>query len=412
MKLKIKSSLFIGVFLLSTAAFSQQYNDYAYQRKLDRITNGWHSVTLPYELFSKINRDFSDVRLIGIKADGDTIEAPYILKVHIDKYHSETIRFNLINQVKNVKGYYYTFEISDQKFINQIELDFSKSNFDWQVELEGSHDQQEWFSIVENARILSINNSFTSYGYTSLKFNESKYKYFRLLILSSLDPELLEAKIYRNVFEKGEYIVPEIISHQINENKTNDTEISINLGHSLPVSLLKIKVKATYDYYRPITIQYVTDSIQNTKGWHYIYSTIHTSTLSSMGDSEFRFPNKIMKNIRVNIRNGDNEPLNFELSELKGNIHQLISRFDVKADYFLLYGNKNAYVPNYDISRFENNIPSKTKIIEIGDEELINIASGESAQEPLFKDSMWLWAIMIIVIFILGWFSLKMLKSK
>jgi hypothetical protein len=31
---------------------------------------------------------------------------------------------------------------------------------------------------------------------------------------------------------------------------------------------------------------------------------------------------------------------------------------------------------------------------------------------PLFKNKAWLWAIMIIIILILGWFSVRMLKTK
>lgn len=365
-------------------------------------------------MFAKINRDFSDLRIIGIKDEGDTIEVPYILKIQSDKFHSEAIEFKLINQVKNGSslGYYYTFEFPDPQLINFIDLDFEKINYDWFVELEGSQDQREWFKIVENSRILSIENNFTSYSYSALTFKEVEFKYFRLFIPSSKNPYLKKASISKNIVVMGEYIIPEILSQTVIENHDlRQTEIMIDLKWSSPVSYLKLNVINSFDYHRQIIFQHTTDSINNKTGWHYVYSTVHNSTLTSFDNGEFRFPNTIMKNIKIVIKNGDNEFLDYEITTIRGDVHQLVGRFIEPANYYLLYGNKGAYVPNYDIGRFEANIPSNLVLIAIGDEVLISKPSILD-DESLFKNSIWLWTILVLIIGILGWFSLKMLKEK
>jgi len=115
------------------------------------------------------------------------------------------IVFKTINTTRNEKGYYYTFEVPTNESINQIKLDFFQKNFDWSIKLEGSQNQQEWFTITDDYRILSIYNELTDYQFTKLSFPDSKYRYFRLLIKSKEEPNLKLVKIFLNNFEEGKY---------------------------------------------------------------------------------------------------------------------------------------------------------------------------------------------------------------
>jgi len=408
--MKRKNSLLFYFLLVSFAVNAQDYSTYKYQRKLEGIGSQWHSVIIPNEVFDKINTDFSDVRIIGVQATGDTIEAPYVLKVFADTYSFEPVNFNLINQVKNGKGYYYTFEIPDHQFVNYMDLDFNKSNFDWVVSLEGSQNQEEWFTLLDKSRVISIENDFSNYKYTTLKFDKAKFNYFRLFIPTTTNPKLGNVKVKKNTFEKGKYRTPKIVYQQIEDSKNGtNTEIIIELESKLPISSVIINVLDSIDYYRPLLIQYAIDSVKNNSGWHPVYSTIYATTLSSITKREFKFANTPMKKLKLIINNGDSEPLNYELTNLRGDVHQLAVRFNEKASYYLIYGNKEAYMPNYDVSRFKINIPTNLSPLDIGDEvELLKEETGVG----FIKNDLWLWAIMIFVIFILGWFSIKMMKEK
>lgn len=297
MLLKLQIFLVACLSMITSTIQAQEYT-FTYQRKLDGINDSWHRLIIPKDAYSNLNQDFSDIRILGLKENGDTIEAPYILKTLSDSYDNKEVEFKIINQVNNSAGYYYTFELSESQFVNHINLEFNKLNFDWLVSLEGSQNQQEWFSVSDNYRILSINNAHTSYSYTKLEFNQVKFKYLRLRIPSSKKPGFAKAIIEQKKLVKGEYIVPLITSHRVVENKKKDrTVILINFDQISPISYLELNVKDSTDYYRSVTVEYAADSIKNNSGWHYLYKSLFSSTLSSLNKGGFIFPNRTRKSV-------------------------------------------------------------------------------------------------------------------
>ncbi len=401
-----------GVLFLAQpqAVFAQEYK-FNYQRELKGITDTWHTIEVPTEVYSKINSDFSDIRIIGITASRDTIEAPYIVKEHADVFKNNRISFNRINEVNNKQGYFYTFELPSTKTLNSVELDFETHNFNWQVTLEGSQNQQEWFTILNKSRIVGIENDFTSYKFTALKFKNVSYKYLRLKIPTATNPLLKKVIIEEQKVINGVYNEPNISQFKVVEKKNlNQTEVLVSLKQMMPISFINLQLKGSINYYRPIKVEYANDSIKNNTGWHYLYKHLFNSTLSSLNKDGFHFSNRTLKYLRITIDNADNEPLHFSSIKLHGNPHSLVVRFTKPATYYWVYGNSQAYVPNYDITRFEENIPEKNQILQVGNEQHIEQIK-EKETDPLFKNDLWLWAIMILVIFILGWFSFKMLKN-
>ena len=137
--------------------------DYNYQREINGINDQWHKVSLPNNIFNNIKNDLSDIRIYGIKTDNDTIEAPFVLQRLTEETNLTKINFLTLNETHNTDGYFFTFEIPTSESINQINLDFSSPNFDWKVTLQASMDNHEWFTVVENYRILSIKNNLTNY---------------------------------------------------------------------------------------------------------------------------------------------------------------------------------------------------------------------------------------------------------
>jgi hypothetical protein len=95
----------------------------------------------------------------------------------------------------------------------------------------------------------------------------------------------------------------------------------------------------------------------------------------------------------------------------KGYVHELVARFTEPATYFLSYGNKQAIKPSYDIERFTSKIPNKLVALNVGKEQLV-VKNKVFANEPLFKNKNWLWALMVIIIVVIGWFSIKMIRTK
>ncbi len=407
--MKITSSLFLFI-LISTVALGQ-IGDYNYQREIDNVSDQWHKISLPNSIFNKVNNDLSDIRIFGVKANNDTIEAPYILKVLTEESQLNKIHFLNLNEVHNTKGYFFTFEVPTSETINQINLDFSQSNFDWNITLQASMDNQEWFTVLEDYRIVSIKNNLTNYQFTKLSFPDSKYQYYRVLIPSNKKPNLSSATILLNKTKNASYINYKISKTNEEENQQNNSSIiDITLEEPVAISNLNIRIRDTFDYYRPITIKYLTDSIKTDKGWISNYRILTSGTLSSVEKKGFNFNSITTQKLKVIIQNNDNEPLTISDIQVKGYQHKLLVRFNEPADYFLVYGNKKSFKPKYDISQFLDKIPSDMN--ELGLLEEMPIKKQQPIiKSPLFENKLWLWITMGIIILVLGWFTLKMIKQ-
>jgi hypothetical protein len=203
MKLKIR----IFAFLLFSCSFLYgQMEQYTYKRELKNVSGQWHRIMLPGEIFAKTSQDLNDIRIFGITPDNDTIEVPYILRLSTDNISQKEVAYKTLNASHNDKGHYFTFEVPANEPVNQIELEFRQLNFDWLVTLEGSQNQGEWVTVLEDYRILSIKNELTDFQFTTLAFPESKYRYFRLLIDSKENPELIKAGIAQYETSEGKFM--------------------------------------------------------------------------------------------------------------------------------------------------------------------------------------------------------------
>lgn len=401
------------LFLITVSSFSYgQMAEYNYKRELNGITDQWHKIILPNELFGKTSRNLTDFRIFGLTESNDTIEAPYLLRLSSEKISIKDVAFKTLNASHNDKGYYFTLEIPTIESINQIKLNFKQENFDWRIRLEGSQDQNEWFTVIENYRILSIKNNQTDFQFTKLTFPSSKYRFFRVFINSQEKPELSVASITQNDITDGTFRKYSAKKINAKENKqTKQTEINVELELPVRVSSINIGVSDTFDYYRPVTIKYLTDSFKTEQGWKHNYSTLTSGTLNSIEKNEFQFSSTTVQKLIIYIDNHDNQPLKIDKVEVKGYVHELVARFTDQATYFLTYGNKKAAKANYDIERFTENIPETLTALDLGDE--LTIEKEElQVKAPLFKNKTWLWTIMTVIILLLGWFSLKMVRKK
>lgn len=409
MKLKHKFSL---LFLLINLCAVAQMSSYQYQREIRNAKKGWHKIVVPDDIFAKTKPYLDDVRVYGITST-DTVEAPYMLHLSEGKQVEKQISFKVINQSHLENGFYYTFQLDKTENINQILLSFGLKNFDWEVQLEGSHDQQKWFTILDKYRIMAIQNNSTNFSFTTLNFPNSNYKYYRLFIPKTDEPNFEHASILMRETQKGTIKSYDVKKFSLEANqKLKQTEINIELKEAVPIFFLKLNTNVDFDYYRAVQVEYLTDSIKTDKGWNYIYNTLANDIIKSGNENQFEINNTITKKLKVTIYNNDNTPLKFSSVEVKGFEYELITRIDEEASYYLVYGNDTASQPDYDIAHFHDKIPKDATALTLGEEQKIkNTTSTANEVQPLFQNKWWMWAIMIIIITVLGYFTLKMMKK-
>jgi hypothetical protein len=408
MSQKTNNLLLICVFL--STYLSAQLKDYSYKSEIKGITDQWHRIILPENVFTEVKGSLEDIRVYGI-TENDTLEAPFILKAETSRSKNQPVSFKALNASHTNTAYSFTYEIANQQIINEIILDFDANNFDYKITLEGAQNLSEWVTIQENYRIIAIQNQHTDYAFTTLNFPNSSYKYYKINITTNEDPKLNEAKIFENQATTAIYNTFSVKDEKnIFDKKTKETTLTLTLKKATLISNVTLKIKDTIDYYRPITIAYALDSVKTEKGYHINYRNLFYGTLSSLEKNEFDFPNEKAKKIKITIAHQDNEPLEISEVSVKGLQHEIFVRFDKLANYYLTYGNENARMPNYDIRTLPNVLPKIVNTVQLGDP-IANAKMETQETKPLFEDKKWLWGLMILIIGIIVWFTVGMIKK-
>lgn len=408
----IKLKLLLLPAILCASLCYAQFGAYKYKRPLTNISGEWNKLVLPNEIYAKAQSSFSDIRIITVKEDKDTVEVPYIIKIAKGINSTENIAFTKINDVSNPSGYFTTFETNAERVIDAIDLKFEQDNFDWRVALQGSNDGTNWFNILKDYRIISIRKAEANYSFTKLVFAPCKYKYFRTNILADEAPKLLNAVISADKIA-GDIFVSYPLQHLTTKTlkEQNKTEINFSFDNAVPICSIKILATNTGDYYRAVRIENLIDSFKNqTNEWVYNYTNIFNGILSSVDTSAFYFESTIAKKWRITIENANNAPLNISGVSAKGYEYSLTAKFSEKGNSWLLYGNTKATMPEYDIVHFSNKIPENLNQISAGKEESI-LQPTIAKAEPLFKKKIWLWAVLIFAVGIMAYFANNLLRK-
>ncbi|UTW63573.1 DUF3999 family protein [bacterium SCSIO 12741] len=386
-----------------------QMEKYTYKRALANLDKGWNEVELPPEIFKNLNSHWSDIRIYGINAAGDTVEAPYLFREKKEEGKLDRISFKELNATTREGSQYLTLSMPDSLEVNQLQLNLSENNFDARVDVEGSQDQKEWYSIVQDQRILAIQNDQTRYRYTTLKFPTAKYRFLRLRI-QGMKPTEVRVEAFKAGSESGKYwnFEPQSITSSSAEGKRSLLEF--DLDEEYPISFIQLGAYEDYDFHRKVTIKCLRDSIKTEKGWKYRYRNLTAGVLSSLEENRYEFPMQVTGRVQVLVENRDNAPLTLQVKRVGSHVNTLITRIDQPADYFLVYGWSKASSPSYDIAHFSDTVSEVKEQIGVGEEQ-VQPKEEKEQLNPLITDQKWLWAVMILVILILGGLTLKMIQN-
>ncbi len=407
MKLK---PLFILPMLLLAQCCVAQTKGYQYKRALSQNTESWNKIELPVVIYGQITPDLRDLRIIGTTADDKTVEAPYILSGNAGKSAASLLQFEIINKSSTDRGYYYSFRAKKQSTINTIKLTFLEQNFDWKIKLEGSTDLQNWFTVIEDYRIVSLDNEKVDFTFTNIIFPESEYKYYRIFIPASKQPSLITAGFqYSNQMKKKLTEYPAFSLTKEVDEKAKLSVYFVTLPHTIPLAAVKIEAANKIDYYRIVNIEYLVDSINSEKGWIYNYRTITSSMLTSVDSSAIKVPETFTRNLKITIEENDNVPLDILNVKAYSYRHELFTRITTPARYSLYYGNENATKPIYDLENFENKIPENMPFLTLGNEQKLITDKNDNSISIINK--WWLWTVLGVVMLLLLVFSLKMLRE-
>jgi hypothetical protein len=406
--MKFNNTLLLFLLAISTLC-SAQNKEFDYRRKVNPIPQeGWYTLTLPPDIFKHTDREFNDLRLYGI-AGADTTEFPYVLDIRETEVLKTEIGLPVINKSKKDGVVFLGFELAAGQKVNLIRLAFEEPNFFASVKIEGSPDKKEWFEIADNERIFSIRNTYEQYENGVVNFPVTDYRYLRVSVGSDTPLTFTSATFLDQEVKEGTFENIPLNWKTEEDKKAKKTIVNIKLAYYRPVSNLHIQFSGVNDYYRSAEIAYLADSTQTQKGWLRNYINVYTGYVTSYTPNTFDLGFQFTNEIRLTIYNYDNSPLAISHVAVTGAAVELKALLKPQ-ETFLFYGNKSLYSPSYDIAHFKEKIPATAPSLGLGPEE--NIAVPQEKVSALFENKVWLWVIMLTVIAVLGFFTLRMMKGK
>lgn len=398
----------VGLLVVSICA--AQETNFRFKRKIKNVptTTAWRSIFLPSGIYEHINPDFSDLRIYEFN-EGDTTEVPYVVDILDNETKTQEVILPSINESRKDGNYYITFQNENYK-VNYLALTFQEVNYFATVKVEGSNDRKQWLELSSNEKIFAVNNAQQSYAYSIVKFPLTDYKYLKLTISSKDRLTLTTATFHLDEFKPGVFNDIPVDFSATNNKKYKNTFIDIRLPDYGPVSFLNLAVANDVDYYRQLKIEALIDSVKSQKGWVRNYETIADELITSFRPNEYFLPYTLTNQLRLTIDNGDNPPLTIKSVTVRRVRVQLRARLTGKEAY-AFYGNNKISKPNYDINNFKEKIPVENPEVSLDHEEPIAANDGPT-MKAMFESKLWLWAIILLLIAVLGFFTLRMMKTN
>lgn len=397
-------------FLILIFTCTDLCGQFRYSRELTGVSEKWHKVVVPVDVFGHASKDLRDLRILAVDNNADTTEIPFLINKKRETETIDDVALKITNRTNKNGRYYYTLNLSSADVVNELELDFINQNFDFKVDVECSRDQSNWFNLVDDYRILSIRNELTSYEFTTIAFPDADYPFYRISFNSDNDPRLRTARIFRRKVVPGAYYEMDVRVTVTDQESTKTTRVLADLDVPIPVNRVYISTTSDDEYYRPIQIAQLTDSIYTDKGWKYNYRYLGNFIIQSRTPNKFNIPLTTTRRLRLLISNHDNTPLKIKDVEASGPIHELLIRFsDTVGNYYLVYGNSKIGAPNYDLKYYKERIPDDMSELTIEQELDFSQDLITNNSSPLMN-KIWLWVTMTMIIVLLSWATIRMMK--
>jgi hypothetical protein len=410
--MKNKIHIISGMLLMVSSNISAQH--FRYKRSLQADSIGWNRIYLPPQVEAKCRTDFADLRVFAIKKNGDTVESSYMIKDPGNQVIANKAPLKILNRSEAGGSYYYTFEKNTKYYIEEISLAFENKNFDSRVILEGSHNQKEWFTILKDYRILSIENQATKYAFTNLIFPEASYSFYRLQIQANTNPGLVSATVMQHAISKATWHTHKILSQQSEINKElKQTIFTFKLEEALPVSCIQVHTAKQGDFFRATNLLHVRKQSNSNAENEIRYQSFANFTLSSLGSNSFQIPKIQTNELRLVVENKDDEPLRIDSVNIKTTLPELWVRLPEAETYLMVYGDAKARSPQYDaalIVEQTNPVPFTSAIL--GEELELLKATSNTENLQWYEKDIYLYGIMAVIMALLGYFSITMIRKK
>lgn len=350
-KIKIVYFLLIAFSLKALPVWAQ--GTYKYRADIKKIdSSGVYKIELKHDLTAKSLENLNDIRLL----DHNGKYVAYALSKDLLKKNSGSfVEFPEVslNAVPDTATSYIA-DNQERLNISNLWIRLKNTAVNRSVNLSGSDDLKKWFAIKEDIQLEEAGSGKKPDYEQLLSFPTSNYRYLRIQIngKNKSPVKILRSGIYISSEYRPEFeALPFVKFEQKDSSKVS--HIFIHFDEPYQVNKLHLEVSSPKYYSRRI----VVNDIKNKN-----IEQVCDSNLSSSGSQDILLSTKA-SNLRIDIYNGDDNPLKVKLitaSQLK---QFAVSYLESGNEYNILTGDSSAKEVNYDLSFLKYCSPNQLPLI-------------------------------------------------
>ncbi len=391
-------------------------------------------LTLTPEVYNAARPDLGDIRLVD--AHGEQV--PYVLVKPKDTPEERKYELTVINRSTNAdRAAMVTLDFGKKVAKNSIEVMTGGNNFRRAVKVEGSNDNIEFFTLVEQAYVFAVDND-RRFEEVDLPMND--YRYLRISVLpmameeqSPITEEVKAFKIEKSLAERYP-VEMSLIEHSEDEKSNSSIYVYDLVYRRLPISEIEFDV-ADDSFYRYVTVEgrdaqtrevkvYGEDNRQRTRTIEVKWERIISSTIYRYTEANGQKRERLALHIpsgrrahrylKITIRNYDDRPVVVESASAKMIAHKIVFANMDNVAPALYFGSETTRTPRYDLGqRLSNPLQVKARTAKLSGT-TDNPLFGQAEEKPVAwteKHKVLLLVIMVVVALVLGGFILKSFKS-
>lgn len=401
----------ISWLIVILAGFNVQAQDFNFQADIPVVSEKeYYSIALSPVLVGKQGGGLTDLRLLNVESQ----EVPYLLrKEQAASINSLFKEYEIIEKVykKNAISH-LIFSNPDKKAIDNISFIVKNTDVQKRARLSGSDDKQNWYVIKNNYLLHSMKNEEETTELKILNFPLSDYAYFKLEINDNwrLPINILRVGYYDTEMVRGQSTQFDfVITEQKDSLKTS--YIQLDLPDTTYIERLKLDVSGA-EYYSRYTKVMVKRMYTNRKKKKVeSYEFVGSFDLNSNSSNEFSFNGVATRTLYLEIDNKDNPPLKIE--RVTGSMlnQYVVAELEPGSKYSLNFGNDKLRVPQYDIVKFEDQIPEN--LSKLTHQEVVDIRPKPEEKQAggIWNNPYLIWVVIGGVGLVLVFISVKMIKE-
>jgi hypothetical protein len=384
--------------------------NFGFKADLEKASdNGFIRIELTPEITSKLNNQFTDIRLY----DSQNQEIPTLL--HQEKPYTEKelfVPYKIIEKQHFSQLGYSRLVIHNpnKKAIDNLILRVKNADVKKQLKLNASYDNKTWYVLKDNYSYNSITNNDSTSEIRVLNFPLSDYEYYELLIDDYFDKpiNITQAGFYNRQIEQGSYSAVNCDFVCLDTLKQTLISIPMNGQYVDKISFL---INAPTYYYRQAEFfTYRTETYKN-KTTRYEHKLFRCKLISNSSNT-FQLNSEKMDTLWVRILNQDNQALKIDAIHVYQLKKYLIADLNSKKSYHLAFGDKKAVKANYDLEYFTDSIPANLEILSPQAPVALSKKNQTIKSDNFSLSNCWLWISIVIIALLLAYMSVKMVKEN